>query len=273
MNPTLLSRVGAALLLFCIAVCSATRGGEAYALASPLSVEEYAGVFEGDGATPLHYRLTVIGSELPGNYALIIFFHGISERGSDNEKQVTLAYGPLLRYCVANRVKAVLLFPQCPKRKLWARVAPPTADLPLAPAPTAPMASAMWLLAEKIGMYNPDRVYAVGVSMGGYGVWDLLSRCPAMVSGAVIICGGGDVDQAWKLRHIPIHVVHGTQDAIVPVARSRSMARAIWNAGGDEIVYKELPQGGHEVWNDVFEEPATWEWLFSQQGATGNARR
>lgn len=264
MNSAFVQKVIAWVFLPCLFSHSPIFAADANPHQPPPSVVEYASVFVGDNLTTLPYRQAIIGSELPGEYALAIFFHGIGERGGDNEKQVTLAYGPMMRYCVANRIKAVLLFPQCPRRKLWARVAPPTVDLPLEPAPTAPMASAMWLLAEKTNLFNPKSVYAVGVSMGAYGVWDLLARCPNMFSGAVIVCGGGDVNQAENLRHIPIHVVHGTQDSIVPVARSRAMVKAIWNAGGDRVVYKELPQSGHEVWNNIFEEPATWEWLFAQ---------
>lgn len=260
-------KTGRTLLLCSLLFALSVPGVKSYEPPFPPSlpsVIEYADLFKRDGLVPLPYRIAVVGSELPGEFAMIVFFHGIAERGKDNEKQVTLAYRPLIQYCIDNRVKAILLFPQCPKSKFWARIAPPTVDIALAPRPTSPMASAIQLLAEQKDVYNPGKIYAVGVSMGGYGVWDLLSRCPYLFSGAIITCGGGDTNQAANLRSIPIHVVHGTQDTIVPVARSRSMVKAIWDAGGDKIVYKELPQAGHEVWNGLFDSPETWDWLFSQ---------
>lgn len=264
MNTHFGSRVSAAVILLCALFSFPSIGGESCV---PPSVIEYAGVFQENGLATLPYRMAVIGSELPGEFSMVVFFHGIGERGKDNDKQTTLAYKPLIRYCIANRLKAVLLFPQCPKRGIWARIAPPSTDIPLAAKPTKPMAAAMRLLAEQRSVYAPSRVFAVGASMGGYGVWDLLSRCPTLFSGAVIVSGGGDPAQAVNLRSIPIHVVHGTQDTIVPVARSRSMVQAIWNAGGDTIVYKELPQSRHEIWDEVFDDPASWEWLFSQKTA------
>ena len=80
------------------------------------------------------------------------------------------------------------------------------------------------------------------------------------------VCGGGDPEYAECLKQIPIFAAHGTNDRLVPVARSRSMAKAIYNAGGELFVYQEVPQAGHDVWNVIFDQEATWEWLFRQKG-------
>src|SRR5262249_44984026 len=56
---------------------------------------------------------------------------------------------------------------------------------------------------------DADRVYLVGLSMGGYGVWDLLCRAPSLFAAAVAICGGGDEAQAERLRGLPIWAFHG----------------------------------------------------------------
>ena len=100
--------------------------------------------------------------------------------------------------------------------------------------------------------------------MGGYGTWDLISRQPDRFAAALPICGGGDVAQAPKLVKLPILAVHGSADVTVPVSRSRDMVRAIWNAGGSQIIYQELPEVGHGSWGPAFGNTNTWKWLFSQ---------
>ena len=77
-----------------------------------------------------------------------------------------------------------------------------------------------------------QRIYVVGLSMGGYGAWDLVSKMPSRFAAVVPIFGGGDKNQAEKISHVPIWCFHGASDAVVPVERSRSMIAAIRSAGG-----------------------------------------
>lgn len=268
--PDVHSRIAVAWFLMCIVAIS-IKG----IAAEPACVSQTdsAGQIIGVDGTALPYRQTVIGAELPGPYALVLFLHGAGERGNDNVQHLVFGYKPMTRYCVDNGIKAVLLFPQCPKRKLWSAIRIPDIDPPLTPEPTPPLAAAVHLLCGKIVEYEPKHVLAVGISMGGYGVWDLLTRYPDMFTAGMAICGGGDVEQAETLKDIPIYVAHGTSDILVPVVRSRSMVRAIWNAGGERVVYREFPLVGHDVWNNVFADDTTWEWLFKRRGEISKLSR
>ena len=90
------------LLLFCLAAVllpGAVAKGE---------------TMKSTGTVPLPYRQFVTNSDQPGGYALVLFLHGAGERGNDNEAQLRHGYRELLAYCEKNKIKAVLLFPQCP---------------------------------------------------------------------------------------------------------------------------------------------------------------
>ena len=52
------------------------------------------------------------------------------------------------------------------------------------------------LLREAMAEYHPDKVYAGGISMGGYGTWYLLTHEPDLFAGGIPICGGGNPDLA-----------------------------------------------------------------------------
>ena len=95
------------LLLFCLAAVllpGAVAKGE---------------TMKSTGTVPLPYRQFVTNSDQPGGYALVLFLHGAGERGNDNEAQLRHGCRELLAYCEKNKIKAVLLFPQCPAGKQW----------------------------------------------------------------------------------------------------------------------------------------------------------
>jgi poly(3-hydroxybutyrate) depolymerase len=111
---------------------------------------------------------------------------------------------------------------------------------------------------------DADRIYIAGLSMGGYGTWDAISRNPTLFAAAVPVCGGGDEAMADKIKDIPIWCFHGDADNAVPVARSRQMINAIKAAGGTPK-YTEYPGVGHNSWDKAYAEPELAKWLFEQK--------
>ena len=111
---------------------------------------------------------------------------------------------------------------------------------------------------------DPDRVYVTGLSMGGYGTWDLLTRKPELVAAAIPICGGGDPKHVARFKGTPIWVFHGDGDEAVEVESSREMVAALEAAGGQPI-YTEYEGVGHNSWADTYANRAVWDWLFAQR--------
>jgi len=108
------------------------------------------------------------------------------------------------------------------------------------------------------------RIYLTGVSMGGYGTWDLISRRPELFAAAIPVCGGGDPAQAEKLAKLPIGAFHGDADPLVPVERPRDMIAAIKKAGG-EPTYTEYKGVGHDAWTPTYRDNKVLDWLFEQK--------
>ena len=111
------------------------------------------------------------------------------------------------------------------------------------------------------------RLYLIGLSMGAFGVWDLLSRRPDCFAAAVSICGGADDNAAVTARDVPILVFHGARDPIVSVERSRRTVAVLRAAGGTPR-YTEYPHVGHDAWTHAFAEPHLLPWLFAQRKTT-----
>ena len=113
---------------------------------------------------------------------------------------------------------------------------------------------------------DPARVYVTGISMGGLGTWDVVSRRPDTFAAAMPICGGADLAQAPKIAALPIWAFHGSRDGAVPVWRTREMMSALWAAGSDAH-YREYPDMNHDVWTRTYRDPEVLKWFFSQRRA------
>ena len=111
---------------------------------------------------------------------------------------------------------------------------------------------------------DPNRIYAMGLSMGGYGTWDAIQRRPNFFAAAVPICGGGDKSIAKKLVNLPIWAWHGEKDTVIKPSRSRDMIEAITKAGGTPK-YSEIKGRGHNSWIDCWKSQELWSWLYSQR--------
>lgn len=203
-------------------------------------------------------------------YPVVLFLHGAGERGDDNSKQ--LKYFPEWIASAERREKypCFVIAPQCRERKMWAAARWGAREsMPMPKEPSDQMKVALGILDHVIKTYPVDesRQYLTGLSMGGYGSWELAMRMPDRFAAVAPICGGGDEKQADKLVKIPIWAWHGDADEAVPVERSRRMIEAIKKAGGSPK-YTELAGVGHDSWTKAYkDEEGVVPWLFEQKKA------
>lgn len=109
-----------------------------------------------------------------------------------------------------------------------------------------------------------NRIYLIGASMGGYGVWDMLIRHNDIFAAGITIGGSGDYSNAAILKDTPIYVFHGEEDKVVFVRNARNMVEAIHNAGGTQVKYVEYKKLGHDIVESAMMTSGLFDWLFSQ---------
>ncbi len=205
------------------------------------------------------------GERLP----LVVFLHGAGERGDDNVSQ--LKYFPQRAFSEEHllRHRCIVLAPQCPSGESWVEFDHPyeasMKQEEAAPAMQAAIAAVQRVLEQE--PVDPFRVYLVGLSMGGYGTWDLAARHPELFAAIVPICGGGDPATASQLASVPTWAFHGTADTVVPEVRTVEMVEAIQDAGGSPK-YSALEGVGHNSWSTAFGPEGGMDWMFDQQRPT-----
>ncbi len=199
-------------------------------------------------------------------YPLVVFLHGIGERGTDNQKQLRNGVEEFVKDATRKKHPCFLAVPQCPPDKTWSVVRSTRENPTFAKTPTEPAAQVLDLIDVLCKEYrvDTDRIYLTGVSMGGYGTWDLACRKPELFAAAIPVCGGGDPAQAEKLARLPIWAFHGDKDPLVPVERSRDMIVALKKAGG-KPEYTEYEDVGHDSWTPTYKNDTVLDWLFKQK--------
>jgi len=224
-------------------------------------------IHESSDGSSLPYRMFEPSPPLKSEaYPLILFLHGSGERGSDNQKQLIHCSKEILTFSKIQSRDLYYLAPQCPEGQRWVDVDWSQPSMTMPQESSSPMKLVVELLKKTIAEnpIDPNRIYICGLSMGGFGVWDLVMRHPNLFAAALPICGGGDPNGATIIKHIPVWAFHGGKDQTVPPQLTRNMVEALKCVNGN-IRYTEYPTATHNSWTRTFENPEVWEWLLSQE--------
>ncbi|HAK95851.1 MAG TPA: phospholipase [Planctomycetes bacterium] len=180
-------------------------------------------------------------------WPLILFLHGAGERGSDLAK--VKVHGPPKIVEKKKDFPFIVVSPQCPANEWW--------------DPFKLTA----LLDGVMATYrvDPARVYLTGLSMGGFGTWELASRMPQRFAAIAPICGGGNPTiAAFRLRGLPVWVFHGDADPIVNVKLSDDMVEALKKAG-NEVKYTRYEGVGHDSWTKSYDNDELYAWFLAHE--------
>jgi predicted peptidase len=122
---------------------------------------------------------------------------------------------------------------------------------------------------------DPARVYLVGFSMGGFGVWTWAAHQPERFAALLPVAGSGFKFEDFllpadfsRVSQIPTWIVHGAQDEAVPVSGADEFA-ALLGAYGATYGYTRYPHANHvQTFDTAFTDMALYQWLLAQKRET-----
>ena len=119
--------------------------------------------------------------------------------------------------------------------------------------------------------HDTTRVYVLGMSTGGYGTIEFVYSHPERVAAAMALCGGSGRREFAPLDEVPLWLIHGNADRLVPVTRSKTIYDWIKaNKSGKRILFDIMPGYDHSILCRFFYISMTYDWLFkhslSQEG-------
>ena len=246
--------------------------------------------------TTLPYRFFIPENyDSTKKYPLVLALHGAGERGSDNVSHVasyriaTAWADPVNQ----SNFPCFVCAPQCPEGRSW--------TYGFYPAPMGEeMATVVDILDSLAVEFSIDenRFYVTGLSMGGFGTWDLITRFPDRFAAAIPMSAGGNPSLVDRIHHVSIWNFHGALDDAVPVSDSRIMMDALEQTGRSvlythcrvvdcrgvpdsviamhveshtDLFYTEYEDGGHIIWDESYDFPYLIPWVFDQYTRTPDA--
>lgn len=199
------------------------------------------------------------GAKGERRWPLLLFLHGSGERGDDVWS--VAKHGPpklLQSHAPDGAARAlaenfIVVSPQCPKNKWWDTEA------------------LLALLDEVMATHavDPARVYLTGLSMGGFGAWDLGLAYPERFAALVPVCGGGQFATVFQsnthkrsdLRSLGVWAFHGAKDKSVPLAESERMVEVLKKFEVTDVQLTVYPEAQHDSWTQTYANPELYAWL------------
>jgi predicted esterase len=200
-------------------------------------------------------------------WPLLVFLHGLGERSNAEADPMNPVHlnkvrllGPPLRIEQGASFPFVVVAPQCPTA--WWDGAQLEA-----------------FIQDLKTRYRIDRtrIYLTGLSMGGFGVYDLAQRQPSRYAAIAPISAAPQVDAANSaaapnLRDLPIWAFHGANDPLYPVSALQSYLDLIRAAGGNPAVtiYSSSPGNAHDAWIPAYADDALYTWLLTHSAPSAS---
>ena len=171
------------------------------------------------------YRKAVIaaGNER-GKTALVLYLHGGTSKGADNERPVQEpGVRAISSYLAAQRIAAVVIVPQCPKERSWGGA----------------MNDVLKALIDGHilqGEAEAERIYILGGSMGGTGTWSMLSAYPGLFAAAMPVAGNPSGCRIENVSGTPVLTVMGSSDRIMDIGLVSQFVEKLVESGGEAVL-------------------------------------
>jgi len=206
------ARVVAGVLALSIAAAAAPAAADRPSYGKTVEMFEYA-----PGRAPMRtavYEPQARGPAKPQPLILALHYGGgvTPETGAEFAEMLVL---PAMK-----ELGAVILAPNCPGRG-WTD---PVSE-------EAVLALVTW--AKRTRAIDERRVAVTGFSMGGIGTYRLAARHPEVFRAAVPVAGAPDKGDLEAAARVPLYIIHGEADEIIPLDEVRPALEALQKAGAN----------------------------------------
>ena len=201
-------------------------------------------------------------------YPVVLFLHGAGERGTDNEAPLIHVLQDWFNDLESPIYQSIIIVPQCPEEEQWVNTPWENGSYDSdAVGESDAIKEALSILNDICNedSVNMNRIYVAGLSMGGYGTWNLLMNRSDLFAAGMPICGAADPSKAEVLKDMPIFAFHGDKDSVVPVSGTREMVNAIIAEGGTNAIFHEVLNTDHNSWSYAASRGDVLRWIFSQR--------
>lgn len=112
---------------------------------------------------------------------------------------------------------------------------------------------------------DPNRIYAIGMSMGGNGVANLAAAYPDRIAAAIILAGSLTNGNVQNLNKLPLWVIRGQNDRTEAIERTDRMIEIMRSQPdhAPRLVYSKVRDLDHRQHERILYMPYFYQWLMS----------
>lgn len=180
----------------------------------------------------------------PGTkYPLILFFHGLGEKGTDNNNQLKHGGQRHRDAVLSGQFPGFCVYPQSVTFEA-------AKDIVVKMIETLPI--------------DPNRIYVHGLSGGGGQAWDFAINYPELTAAAFPMSASRDEAKVEHMLYMPLRQSQGGLD-INPVPGWTQTIVDWFNNNGGHLEYFFLPNIGHGTWNTMYNRSDFFSWFLSHK--------
>lgn len=181
------------------------------------------------------------------NLPLLLFLHGIGERGKNVEDIEKYA---LPKYMNKFDIPYIVVAPQCTENNFWEYHLRDIEEV-------------LKIVYEEY-KYDKNRVCILGSSMGAFGAWNYIMSRPNLFKGIVSVSGGImlPIDKTLlPIKDKRILIYHGTNDDVIDVNESVQAYEKLKKIGSNTVELKLVENDNHYLTSHAFKDNYLYEWL------------
>ena len=195
----------------------------------------------------MNYIVYLPSEKVNENMPLLLFLHGIGERGERIEDVEKYA---LPKYMNKFDIQYIVVAPQCTNNNFW--------DYHLRDVEK---------ILESVYQeykYDKNRICVLGSSMGAFGAWNYIISRPDLFKGIVSVSGGIMLpinETLLPLKDKAILIYHGSNDDIVDVSESITVYDKLKSIATTNVELKIIENDNHFLTSHAFKDKYMYEWL------------
>lgn len=212
-----------------------------------------SGTYTKDGSTMKYRYYLPDNYDSSTSYPVLIFLHGETRKGNDNEKQLYNSQDLFDKIIEQeNTNPCILVAPQCNTNSSWT-------DL-------SDMIDGVVTDVQNQYSVNSEKIYIAGYSEGTEGCYKVVSDNPNKYAGIIAIAGKGNAESASEIakNNTGVMIFAGSEDDTEINNSSKAMYKALAENGATNLEYKEIYGEGHNILKSAANTSGLLDWLFAK---------
>lgn len=212
-----------------------------------------SGTYTKDGSTMKYRYYLPENYDSSVSYPVVMFLHGETRKGNDNEKQLDNAQDLFDKVIEQESTNpCILVAPQCSADSNWT-------DL-------SDMIDGVVNDIQNQYSVNNEKIYIAGYSEGTEGCYKVVSDNPDKYAGIIAIAGKGDATSAQAIakNNTGVMIFAGSEDDTEINDSSKAIYKALVENGAMNVEYKEIYGEGHNILKSAANTSGLLDWLFAK---------